>query len=115
MDAALFNYGMFNAAVWVDSMVAPSGNRTIKGFLDLILFKHGALTNRKCSVHPESTISVSWGSSSGGVRQYSNIDLLFKVAAPEHHSLLAWLPPMLFTLVASRLCPCLGKLQLKLV
>jgi hypothetical protein len=32
MDAALFNYGMFNAAVWVDSMVAPLGSRTVKGF-----------------------------------------------------------------------------------
>jgi hypothetical protein len=33
----------------------------------------------------------------------------------EHHSLLAWLPPMSSILVASLLCPCLGKLQLKLV
>jgi hypothetical protein len=32
MDAALFNYGMFNAAVWVDSMVAPLGSRTVNGF-----------------------------------------------------------------------------------
>jgi hypothetical protein len=110
MDAALFNYGIFNASVWVDSMVAPLGSRTVKGFRDLILFKHGALTNRKWPMHPESTIAVSWGSNSGGVRQSSKIDLLFKVVAPEDHSLLAWLPPMLFALVASRLCPCLGKL-----
>jgi hypothetical protein len=52
---------------------------------------------------------------SGGIKQSSNIALLFKVAAPENHSLLAWPPPMLFALVASLLCPCLGKLQLKLV
>jgi hypothetical protein len=32
MDAALFNYGMFNAAVWDDSMVAPLGSRTVNGF-----------------------------------------------------------------------------------
>jgi hypothetical protein len=32
MDAALFNYGMFNAAVWVDSMVASFGRRTVSGF-----------------------------------------------------------------------------------
>jgi hypothetical protein len=40
-------------------------------------------------VHPESTIAVSRGAISGGARQASNIDLLFKVAAPEYHSLLA--------------------------
>jgi hypothetical protein len=32
MDAALFNYGMFNAAVWDDSIVAPLGSRTVSGF-----------------------------------------------------------------------------------
>jgi hypothetical protein len=32
MDAALFTYGMFNAAVWVDSMVAPLGSHTVSGF-----------------------------------------------------------------------------------
>jgi hypothetical protein len=40
-------------------------------------------------VHPEYTIAVSLGLRSGGVQQASNIDLLFKVAAPERHSLLA--------------------------
>jgi hypothetical protein len=39
----------------------------------------------------------------GGVRHASNIDLLFKVFAPEHHSLLACLPPMLSARVASLL------------
>jgi hypothetical protein len=47
MDAALFNSGMFNASEWVESMVAPLGRRTVSGFRDLTLFKHGALTNRK--------------------------------------------------------------------
>jgi hypothetical protein len=32
MDAALFNSGIFNAAVWLDSMVAPLGSRTVSGF-----------------------------------------------------------------------------------
>jgi hypothetical protein len=88
---------------------------TVKGFLDLILFLQGALINRKWPVHPESTMAVSCGSKSDGVRPSSNVVLLFKVAAPAHHSLLAWLSPMFSDLVASRLCPCLGKLQLRLV
>jgi hypothetical protein len=32
MDAAFFNTGMYNDAVWVDSMVAPFGRRTVNGF-----------------------------------------------------------------------------------
>jgi hypothetical protein len=32
MDAALLIYGMSNAAVWDDSMVAPLGSRTVSGF-----------------------------------------------------------------------------------
>jgi hypothetical protein len=32
IDAALFNSGMSNDAVWVDSMVAPFGRRTVNGF-----------------------------------------------------------------------------------
>jgi hypothetical protein len=32
MDAALFNSGMFNAAVWDDSIVAPLGSRIVSGF-----------------------------------------------------------------------------------
>jgi hypothetical protein len=32
MDSSLFNSGMFNAAVWVESMVAPFGSRTVSGF-----------------------------------------------------------------------------------
>jgi hypothetical protein len=40
-------------------MVAPFGRRTVKGVRDLTLFKHGALTKRKWSVHPESNIDVS--------------------------------------------------------
>jgi hypothetical protein len=70
-------------------MVAPLGRRTVKGVRDLTLFKHGALTKRKWSVHPDSTIAVSCCLTRGGVRQTSNVVLLFKAAAPEHHSLLA--------------------------
>jgi hypothetical protein len=89
-------------------MVAPLGRRTVKGVQDLTLFKHGALTKRKWPVHPESTIAVSCCLKRGGVRQTSNVELLFKVAAPEHHSLLACLPPMLSVRVASFLWPGLG-------
>jgi hypothetical protein len=70
-------------------MVSPFGRRTLKGVQDLTLFKHVALTKRKWPVHPESTIAVSCCARRDGVRQTSNVELLFKVAAPEHHSLLA--------------------------
>jgi hypothetical protein len=89
MDAALLNSGMPNDAVWDDSIVAPFGRRTIKGLSDSILFLQGALIKRKWPVHPESTMDISCCLRSGGVRQYSNSVLLFKVAAPSHHSLLA--------------------------
>jgi hypothetical protein len=39
-------------------MVAPLGRRTVQGFRDLTLFKHGAVTKKKYSVQPESTIAV---------------------------------------------------------
>jgi hypothetical protein len=70
-------------------MVAPLGKRTVKGVRDLNLFKHGALTKRKWPAHLESTIAVSCCLRRGGVRQTSNVELLLKVVAPEHHSLLA--------------------------
>jgi hypothetical protein len=70
-------------------MVAPLGRRTAKGVRDLTLFKHGAFTKRKWPVHPESTIAVLCGLIRGGVLQTSNVELLFKVVAPEYHSLLA--------------------------
>jgi hypothetical protein len=70
-------------------MVAPLGRRTVKGLRDLTLFKHGALTKRKWPVHPESTIAVSCCLRRGGVRHTSNVELLFKVVTPEHHSLFA--------------------------
>jgi hypothetical protein len=69
--------------------VAPFGRRTVKGVRDLTLFRHGALTKINWPVQPESTIDVSCCLSRGGVRQDSNIELLFKVAAPVHHSVLA--------------------------
>jgi hypothetical protein len=58
-DAASLNSGMPKYAVWVESMVLPLGNLTFKGFCGLILFPRGTLINRKCPVHPESTIAVS--------------------------------------------------------
>jgi hypothetical protein len=70
-------------------MVAPLGRRTVKGVQDLTLFKHCALNKRKWPVQPESTVAVSCCLSRGGVRQASNIELLFKVASPAHHSFLA--------------------------
>jgi hypothetical protein len=115
MDSVAFNSGMFNSAVGGDSIVAPLGSHTANGLLDLTLLEHVALTNRKWPVHPEFIFAVSCGLSSGGGRHSSIIDLLFKLVAPEHHSVLAWLSPMVSVLVASFLCPSLGKLQLKLV
>jgi hypothetical protein len=38
--------------------VAPWGRRTVKGFRETTLFKHGAVTKRKWPVQPESTIAV---------------------------------------------------------
>jgi hypothetical protein len=70
-------------------MVAPLGRRTIKRLRDLTLFKHGALTKRKRPVQLESTIAVACCARRGGVRHTSNVVILFKVAAPTHHSLLA--------------------------
>jgi hypothetical protein len=81
----------------------------------LTLFKHGALTKTKCPVNPESTISISCGLRRVGVRQTSNVELVFKVVAPEYHSLLASLPPMLSARVASFLWPGLGSLQVRVV
>jgi hypothetical protein len=69
-------------------MVDPLGRRTFKGVQDLTLFKHGALNKKKWPVHPESTIAVSCCLRRGGILQTSNVELLFKVVAPEHHSLL---------------------------
>jgi hypothetical protein len=70
-------------------MVAPLGRCTVKGVQYLTLFKHGELTKRKWPVHTESIIAVSCGLRRGGFRQTSNVELLFKVVAPEYHSLLA--------------------------
>jgi hypothetical protein len=70
-------------------MVAPLRRRTVKGVRDLTLFKHGASTKIKWLVHPESTIYVSCCLRRGGVRKTSNVEFLFKVVAPAHHSLLA--------------------------
>jgi hypothetical protein len=59
MDAILLSSGMSKDVVCVESMVSPFGKRTLKGFWDLNLCWQGALTNKKCPVQPESTISVS--------------------------------------------------------
>jgi hypothetical protein len=75
LDAAAFNSGMSNSAVREDSMVSPFGRRTVKGFRDLTLVRHGALTKRKWPVHRESTIDVSCCLRRGGVRQTSNFEL----------------------------------------
>jgi hypothetical protein len=94
LDAAAFNSGMSKSVVCEDSVVAPLGRPTVKEVRGLTLFNHGALTKRKWPVQPDFTIDVSCCLRSGGVRQTSNVGFLFKVAALEHHSLLAWLPPM---------------------
>jgi hypothetical protein len=66
MDAAAFSSGMFNSTVLEDSIVDPLERRNLNGFCDLTLFKHGALTDRKWHVHPESAVAVLSGLRSGG-------------------------------------------------
>jgi hypothetical protein len=63
-------------------MVVTLGRRTVKGVLVSTVFKHGALTKRKWTVQPDSTIYVSCCERRGGGRHTSNVVLLFKVAAP---------------------------------
>jgi hypothetical protein len=100
-EAALLNFGMSKKAVCVNSIVCPFGNMTVNVFLVTFLFKHGAFDNKKFPVQPESTRAFSLFSSRSGVRQSSNVSLLFLDVAPKSQSLLTWDPPMLFFLVAS--------------
>jgi hypothetical protein len=58
-EAASLSSGMSNEAVWVESIVAPFGNLTLKGLIDFVLLRQGALINKKFTVQPESTISLS--------------------------------------------------------
>jgi hypothetical protein len=58
-EAASLSSGMSNEAMWVESIVAPFGNLTLKGVVDFVLLCQGALINKKCTVQPESTIAVS--------------------------------------------------------
>jgi hypothetical protein len=58
-EAASLSYGIPNDAVWVESILAPFVNLTCKGLIDFVLLRQGALINKKCPVHPESTIAVS--------------------------------------------------------
>jgi hypothetical protein len=39
---------MPNEDVWVESIVAQFGNRTLKGLIDFLLLRQGALINKKC-------------------------------------------------------------------
>jgi hypothetical protein len=114
-EAALHNYGMSKKAVCVDSIVCPFGNMTVNGLLVTFLFKHGAFDNKKCPVQPESTRDVSLLLCRGGVRQSSNVSLLFLDVAPKSQSLLTWDPPILFVFVSSRWCPYFEYMQVWLV
>jgi hypothetical protein len=71
-EAASLSSGMSNEAVWVESIVAPFGNLTLKGLIDFVLLLQYELINKKCTVQPESTIAVSCCCRRGGVRQASN-------------------------------------------
>jgi hypothetical protein len=106
---------MSKKVVCVYSIVCPFGNLTANGLLVTFLFKIGAFDNKKCPVQPESTRAVSLFLSRGGVRQSSNVSLLFLDVAPKSQSLLTWDPPMFFVLVASRWCPSFGYMQVWLV
>jgi hypothetical protein len=113
--AAALSSGMSNDVVWVDSIVDPFGNLTRKGVIDYVFLRQGALIKKEWHVQPESTITVSWCCRRGGVWQAWNCLLLHLSAAPTNHSLLAWDPPKLLSLFASRLCPVFGYKQLSLV
>jgi hypothetical protein len=38
-EAASLSYGMYNEAVWIESIVAPFGNLTLNGLIDLVLLR----------------------------------------------------------------------------
>jgi hypothetical protein len=114
-EASLLNSGMSKKAVCVDYIVCPFGNLTVSGLLVSFLLEHGAFYNKKGPVQPESIRAVSLFLRRGGVRQSSNISLLFLDVAPKSQSLLTWDPPMLFVLVDSRWCPSFGYMQVWLV
>jgi hypothetical protein len=76
-EAALLNSGMSKKAACVDSIVCPFGNLTVNGLLFIFLFKLGAFDNKKCPVQLEFTRAVSLFLSRDGVRQSSNVSLLF--------------------------------------
>jgi hypothetical protein len=113
--AALLNSGMSRTAVCVDFIVCPFGNLNVNGLVVTILCKHGAFDNKKCPVQPESKRAFSLCLSRGGVRQSSNVSLLFLDVAPKSQSLLTWYPTMLFAFVAARWCPSFGYIQVWLV
>jgi hypothetical protein len=66
--ADVLSYGMSNDAVWVESIVAPSGSLTRNGLIYFVLLRQGAFIRNKCPVHPDSNIAVSWCCRMGGVR-----------------------------------------------
>jgi hypothetical protein len=99
-EAASLSCGISNDAVWVKTIVVTFGNLTLKGLIYFVLLQKGSLINKKCPVYPESTIAVSWCCRRGGVRQGSNFSLLRLSAASTNNSLLAWDPPLLFSLFA---------------
>jgi hypothetical protein len=49
--------GSASMAVWVDSMMLPSGNVTDKGRISFSLWMHGASKARKFPVAPESNMA----------------------------------------------------------
>jgi hypothetical protein len=59
VDAVFLSSGMSKDNVCVESMESPFGKLTLKGSWYLTLCWHGALNNKKCPVHPKSTIAVS--------------------------------------------------------
>jgi hypothetical protein len=72
--------------VCVDSIVCPFENLTVNGLLVNFLFELGAFDNKNFPVYPESTRAVSLFLSRGGVRQSSNVSLLFLDIAPKSQS-----------------------------
>jgi hypothetical protein len=54
-------------------MVAPLGRRTVKGFRDMTLFKHGAVTKRKWPCNYIKVVPIKSRSASEWVKAYGSI------------------------------------------
>jgi hypothetical protein len=94
---------------------------TLSGTCAACLLLHGAVADKKLLVHPESRIVVSFvvtsvndGVQSKDSAKLSNLSSI-TLAAPPHHSLPHWTPPMGLLLFAASWCPLFFMLHVALV